>query len=83
MPCKSTDFWITESFLPTEANYLKAVQSLKARFSREYILVEVYDKKLLKLIITVQTKGEIALTFLYDKLESDLGALEKLGISTD
>ncbi|GBL72837.1 hypothetical protein AVEN_39305-1 [Araneus ventricosus] len=74
---------VVESFPPTGENYAKAVDSLKARFGREDLLVEVYVRELLKLIISVQSNQKLAPTFLYDKLESYLRALETLGVTTD
>lgn len=74
---------VVESFPPNGANYVKAIESLKSRFGREDILVEVYVRELLKLIIYVQTKEKFSLTPLYDKLESYLRALETLGVTTD
>ncbi|GBM68037.1 hypothetical protein AVEN_75877-1 [Araneus ventricosus] len=61
---------VVESFPPTGENYAKAVDSLKARFGREDLLVEVYVRELLKLIISVQSNQKLSPTFLYDKLES-------------
>ncbi|XP_055947102.1 uncharacterized protein LOC129980746 [Argiope bruennichi] len=74
---------VVESFPATAANYAKAVESLKARFGRDELLVEVYVRELLKLIISVQKHEKISMTSLYDKLESYLRALETLGVSTD
>ncbi|GBN01823.1 hypothetical protein AVEN_204961-1 [Araneus ventricosus] len=74
---------VVESFPPTEENYTKAVDSLKAHFVREDLLVEAYVRDLLKLIIFVQSNQKLAPTFLYDKLESYLRALETLGVTTD
>ncbi|XP_035220082.1 uncharacterized protein LOC118193149 [Stegodyphus dumicola] len=74
---------VVESFPPIGANYEKAVESLKSRFGREDILVEVYVRELLKLIVTVQTKEKFSLTSLYYKLESYLRALETLDVTTD
>ncbi|KAG8182310.1 hypothetical protein JTE90_013914 [Oedothorax gibbosus] len=74
---------VVESFPPTSANYSKAIESLKARFGREDLLVEVYVRELLKLIISVQSKHKFSPTSLYDKLESYLRALESLGVTKD
>ncbi|GBO14559.1 hypothetical protein AVEN_211490-1 [Araneus ventricosus] len=74
---------VVESFPPTGENYAKAVDSLKDRFGREDLLVEVYVRELLKLIISVQTNQKLSPIFLYDKLESYLRALETLGVTTD
>ncbi|GFV48855.1 uncharacterized protein TNCV_3159921 [Trichonephila clavipes] len=69
---------VVESFPATAANYAKAVDSLKARFGRDDLLVEVYVRELLKLIISVQKQEKISMTYLYDKLKSYLRALETL-----
>ncbi|GFX76123.1 uncharacterized protein TNCV_1834981 [Trichonephila clavipes] len=74
---------VVESFPATAANYAKAVDSLKARFGRDDLLVEVYLHELLKLIISVQKQEKIAMTSLYDKLESYLRALETLGVTIE
>ncbi|GBN88618.1 hypothetical protein AVEN_177545-1 [Araneus ventricosus] len=74
---------VVESFPPTAANYVKAVDSLKARFGRDELLAEVYVRELLKLIISVQNKEQSSMTSLYDKLESCLRALETLGVTTN
>ncbi|GFV92827.1 uncharacterized protein TNCV_1346781 [Trichonephila clavipes] len=66
---------VVESFPATAANYAKVVDSLKARFGRDDLLVEVYVRELLKLIILVQKQEKISMTSLYDKLESYLRAL--------
>ncbi|GBM45481.1 hypothetical protein AVEN_210216-1 [Araneus ventricosus] len=72
-----------ESFPPTVENYTKAVDSLKARFGREDLLVEVHVRELLKLIISLQSNQKLSPTFLYDKLESYLRALETPGVTAD
>ncbi|GBM84623.1 hypothetical protein AVEN_226657-1 [Araneus ventricosus] len=74
---------VVESFPPTGANYGKAVESLKARFGKQDLLVEVYVRELLKLIISVQRNEKFSMTSLYDKLESYLRVLETLGVTTD
>ncbi|GBL90312.1 hypothetical protein AVEN_130403-1 [Araneus ventricosus] len=74
---------VVESFPPTGANYEKAIESLKARFDKEDLLVGVYVRELLKLIISVQENENFSMTSLCDKLESYLRALETLGVTTD
>ncbi|GFW24344.1 uncharacterized protein TNCV_605911 [Trichonephila clavipes] len=74
---------VVESFPATAANYAKAVDSLKTRFGRDDLLVEVYARELLKLIISVQKQEKISMTSLYDKLESYLRALKTLGVTTE
>ncbi|GFT33239.1 uncharacterized protein TNCV_4767251 [Trichonephila clavipes] len=74
---------VVESFPATAANYAKAVESLKARFGTDDLLVEVYVRELLKLIVSVQKQEKISMTSLYDKLESYLRVLETLGVTTE
>ncbi|GFV73924.1 integrase catalytic domain-containing protein [Trichonephila clavipes] len=74
---------VVERFPTTTANYAKAVESLKARFGRDDLLVEVYVRELLKLISSVQKQEKISMTSMYDKLESYLRALETLGVTTE
>ncbi|GFY23101.1 integrase catalytic domain-containing protein [Trichonephila clavipes] len=74
---------IVESLPPKSANYAKAVESLKARFGRNDLLVEVYVQELLKLVISVHKNEKSSITSLYDKLESHMRALENLGVMTD
>ena len=72
-----------DSFPSTSANYAEVIESLKARFGRDDLLVEVYVRELLKLIVVGHTKEKFSLTSLYDKLESYLRAFETLGVTTD
>ncbi|GBM32995.1 hypothetical protein AVEN_263489-1 [Araneus ventricosus] len=74
---------VVESFPPTGEYYEMPVDSSKARFGREDLLVEVHVRELIKLIISVQSNQKLSPTFLYDKLESYLRALETLGVTTD
>ncbi|GFX60160.1 uncharacterized protein TNCV_4533211 [Trichonephila clavipes] len=71
---------IAESFPPMSANNAKAVESLKAHFGRNELLVEVYVQELLKLVISVHKNEKFSMTSLYDKLESHTRALETLGV---
>ncbi|XP_031356634.1 uncharacterized protein LOC116180669 [Photinus pyralis] len=72
-------------FPPTGDNYAKAVDSLKNRFGREDLLVEVYIRELLTLVLQNAKRGinRDALGSLYDKLESHMQALATLGVTTD
>ncbi|GFY07958.1 integrase catalytic domain-containing protein [Trichonephila clavipes] len=72
-----------ESFPATAANYAKAVYSLKARFSRDDLLVKVYVRELSKLINSVQKQEKISMTSLYDKLEPYLRTSATLGVTTE
>ncbi|GFR06934.1 transposable element Tc1 transposase [Trichonephila clavata] len=70
---------IAESYPPSKGNYLKVIDHLKSRFGRKDLLIEVYIRDLLAL---VNNKSAIKLTDLYDKLGSDLRALETLNVTT-
>lgn len=74
-----------DSFPPTKENYKKAVEGLRARFGREDMLVEVYVRELLTLVLkrVLNKSDNVSLCTLYDNLESQLRALESLGVTTD
>ena len=74
-----------KSFPPTKENYDKVIDSLKSRFGRDELLVEVYVRELLALVLqnTVKNREKPSLASLYDKLESHMRALETLGVTTD
>ncbi|KAJ8980827.1 hypothetical protein NQ317_018407 [Molorchus minor] len=75
---------LVDSFPATGSNYSKMIDCLLSRFGREDLQIEVYVRELLKLVINNTTSGnKIDLSFLYDKLESQLRALETLGITSD
>lgn len=74
---------VIESYPPTAENYNKAVDALKTRFGDENLLIEVYVRELLKLIMSAQSQKRPCLSFLYDKLETYMRALETLGVTTD
>lgn len=74
---------LVDSYPPTKDNYIKAIDSLKTRFGRDSLLVEVYVKEMLKLVLqnAINQKFSTSLQSLYDKLESHLWALETLGVT--
>ncbi|XP_054706521.1 uncharacterized protein LOC129216335 [Uloborus diversus] len=74
---------INDSYPPTAENYEKAIESLKARFGREELLVEYYVRELLTLVVKNATKSKLNITQLYDKLESHLRSLESIGMTCD
>jgi len=75
---------VVESFPPIRSNYCKAMECLKARFGREELLVEFYVRELLKLTLVMNSKeGRVTLSSLYDRIETQLRALETLGVATD
>src|SRR5436190_5722303 len=79
---KSKARQIVESYPPTGNNYSKAIESLKLRFGREDLLVEVYIRDLLKLVLT-NLNNKTGLAYLYDQIESRLRALETLNVTSE
>lgn len=75
---------LIESFPPSAANYPKAILQLKSRFARDEFLIEVYVRELLKLVMQQANRAKsLTLAQLYDKLETQLRALESLGVTSD
>jgi len=75
---------IVESFPPIGSNYSKAMECLKARFGSEELLVELYLRELRKLNLVMNSREVIVmLSSLYDRIETQLRALETLGAATD
>ena len=67
----------------TGDNYEKIIDSLKSRFDREDLQIEVYVRELLKLVLNnVMSKGKKDMSRLYDDIETQLRALEILSIRT-
>lgn len=76
---------LVDSFPPVEENYDGAIASLKNRFGRDEVLVEVYVRELLKLVMqnVLKPNDRIPLSSLYDKIEAQLRSLESLGVTSD
>ncbi|GIY97322.1 uncharacterized protein CEXT_534931 [Caerostris extrusa] len=75
---------LVESFPPSKENYHKAVDSLKSRFGQDDLLVEFYVRELLKLTISMNSRDQkVKLPTLYDRIETQLRALESLGVTTE
>ena len=76
---------LVSSFPPTSDNYDKVIESLKSRFGRDELLVEVYVRELLGLVLqnSANNKDKPSLGSLYDRLESHMRALETLGVTTN
>ncbi|XP_024875908.1 uncharacterized protein LOC112457210 [Temnothorax curvispinosus] len=76
---------LIDSFPPMEENYDSAIESLKNRFGRDEMLVEVYVRELLKLVMqnVLKPDDRMPLSSLYDKIEAQLRALETLGVTSD
>lgn len=74
---------LVESFPAMGENYSKIIYSLKSRYGRDDLQVEIYIRELLKLILSSASAQQSDLSILYDKIESQMRALETLGITTD
>lgn len=75
---------LVESFPPSGDNYLKAIKLLKERFARDELLIETYVHELLQIVLTQsKTNYKITIRSLYDKLMTQLQALETLGVTQD
>lgn len=73
---------IISAFPPTGENYSAAIDSLKKRYGREGLQLQVYLRELLSLVIVnVTSKEKISLDTLYLKLRSHLRALKTLDLS--
>lgn len=80
---------VVASFPPTADNYQKAIDHLKSRFGKDKVLIEVYIRDLLKLVLKNADMPlsvlyqDMPLSVLYDQSETQLRALESLGVTTD
>ncbi|XP_023015341.1 uncharacterized protein [Leptinotarsa decemlineata] len=74
---------LVDSFPPSTTNYEKAVDQLKARFTRDEFLIEVYVRELLNLVLKQATNNKSE-DFLraWEKHRSNIKA-NNLGSSTD
>ncbi|UYV73198.1 hypothetical protein LAZ67_10002165 [Cordylochernes scorpioides] len=69
-----------ESFPPSADNYPKVSEYIKSRFGEDEMLVEIYVRDLLQ---NVRAEGKMSVVKLYDRLETQLRALETLGVASD
>ena len=74
---------LVRSYPPTDENYGKVIDSLKNRFGRDDLQIEVYVRDLLQLVLNNGLRSAIPLSSLYDKIESYLRALASLGVTAD
>lgn len=75
---------IVESFPVLGQNYPEIIECLKARFGREDLQIEVYVRELLKLVLhNAASQQQLQLSKLYDNIETQLRALNTLGIASD
>ncbi|UYV69625.1 hypothetical protein LAZ67_7000025, partial [Cordylochernes scorpioides] len=69
-----------ESFPPSADNYPKIIEYIKSRFGEDEMLVEIYVRDLLQ---NVRAEGKMSVVKLYVRLETQLRALETLGVARD
>ncbi|XP_035226819.1 uncharacterized protein LOC118199128 [Stegodyphus dumicola] len=72
---------LIEGFPPSKENYAKAIELLKSRYGKEEFLIEFYVRELLPLGLLKEEN--IPISQLYDKLETQLRALESLGVTKE
>nr|CAI5866089.1 unnamed protein product [Callosobruchus analis] len=74
---------LVESYPAMSENYHKIIESMSSRFGREDLQIEDYVRELLKLILSNSISRGVDISLLYDRLETQLRALETLGITSD
>ncbi|UYV75257.1 hypothetical protein LAZ67_12003119, partial [Cordylochernes scorpioides] len=75
---------IVSSFPNSAANYPLAISTLKERFGREDMLVEVYVRDLIAITLeNAHGRNTTPFPTVYVRLSSQLRALESLGVTTD
>ncbi|UYV84476.1 hypothetical protein LAZ67_X002331 [Cordylochernes scorpioides] len=73
-----------ESFPPSADNYPKVIDYIKSHFEEDEMLVEIYVRDLLQNVLqNVRAEGKTSVVKLYDRLETQLRALETLGVARD
>lgn len=74
---------VVDSFPMTADNYEKVIDHFVNRFGNKDMLVEVYVRELLKLVLSnaLNPTKKIVISSLYDKLETQLRALETLNVT--
>lgn len=75
---------LVESYPAMGENYSKIVESMESRFGRKDLQIEFYVRELLRLILSNSArKQKIEIASLYDSIETQLRALETLGITSE
>ncbi|UYV73060.1 hypothetical protein LAZ67_10001713 [Cordylochernes scorpioides] len=75
---------IVSSFPNSAANYPLSISTLKERFGREDMLVEVYVRDLIAIILeNAHGRNTTSFSTVYVRLSSQLRALGSLGVTTD
>ncbi|UYV84444.1 hypothetical protein LAZ67_X002193 [Cordylochernes scorpioides] len=73
-----------ESFPPSADNYPKVIEYIKSRFGEDEMLVDIYVRDLLQNVLqNMRADGKMSVVKLYDRLETQLRALETLGVARD
>ncbi|UYV81532.1 hypothetical protein LAZ67_20001463 [Cordylochernes scorpioides] len=73
-----------ESFPPSADNYPKVIEYIKSRFIEDEMLVEIYVRDMLQNVLqNVRAEGKMSVVKLYNRLETQLRALETLGVARD
>ncbi|XP_021959629.1 uncharacterized protein LOC110855533 [Folsomia candida] len=67
---------LIRSYPKTDANYPKAIGALKERYGKDDILVDLYTRELAQFLFE---KEKLSLEKFYDRLQTQLQALESLG----
>ncbi|UYV78603.1 hypothetical protein LAZ67_16002115 [Cordylochernes scorpioides] len=71
-----------EIFLPSADNYPKVIDYFKTRFEEDDMLVEIYVRDLLRNVLqNMRAEGKTSVVKFYDRLETQLRALETLGVA--
>ncbi|CAG9819716.1 unnamed protein product [Phaedon cochleariae] len=78
----SRAYQLVKSYPPIAENYPNVIDSLKSRFGKDELLVEFYVPELLKLVLN-NSNTKVSLSTLFDKVESQLRALETLGVTSE
>lgn len=74
---------LVESFPAMSDNYQKIIDCMQARFGQKDLQIEVYVRELLKLILSNAISDQhFDVSILYDRIETQLRALETLGITS-
>ena len=75
---------LVNSYPQSADNYHLVIAALQDRFGDKILLTEVYVRQLLKLVIrNAERPRNITLSTMYDEIESQLRALETLGVSCE
>ncbi|XP_050516071.1 uncharacterized protein LOC114341344 [Diabrotica virgifera virgifera] len=75
---------LVTSFPMVADNYKKIIECMQARFGREDLQIEIYVRELLKLVLeNSMATQKLELSLLYDSIETQLRALDTLGITSD